>query len=100
MNYNIPNKRVIQQRANFIYTWLTKLKSKAKKNNAVIFFEGSPAQIDDIVLEPDNCYVKYSDFCSARLFTLPDCDELLDSSVPQLKRWLTTNFKLYKEIKI
>lgn len=100
MNYNIPNKRVIQQRANFIYTWLINLKSKAKKNNAVIFFEGSPVNLENVIVSTNYCGVKYSEFYSTTLFDRPECDELLESSIKVLKKWLEDNFKLYKEIKI
>lgn len=101
MNYYFPNKRVIQQRASYVCSWLKKLKMKAEKHDAVVFFEGSAINLNDIVIEHDYCIVKYSNYCRTIIFELPDGDELLyELNIPGLKKYLEDTFKLYKEIKI
>lgn len=96
-----PSKRELQLRASYVCSWLTKLKIKAEEHEAIVFFEGSAINLDDIVIEHDYCIVKHSNYCITRIFELPDGDELLcELNIPGLKKYLEDTFKLYKEIKV
>lgn len=93
-------KPLFEIRASFIYKWLTDLKTKAEQKKAVVFYEGDKVELHHLIVEPDYCEVKYANNCSCTLFKLPDSDEILYSTIPELKEWLTDSFKLYKEVKV
>lgn len=93
-------KSLFEIRASFVYKWLTDLKTKAEQKKAAVFYEGHKVELHHLIVEPDYCAVKYADNCNCTLFRLPDSDELLYSTLPELKEWLKDSFKLYKEIRV
>lgn len=94
------SESLIKVRASLIYTFLTKLKQRAKDEQAVIFYEGIPIDADSVIAEQNYCAVKHADNVTITIFSIPNADELLYSTVKELQVWLKSCFKLYKEIKV
>lgn len=89
-----------QKRADYIYNWLSKLKQKAIEHNAVLMYDEYPIRVESLQIDPMSCSYKYSDNVSTIIYEFPDYSELLESSIPELKRYLEDSFKLYKQIKV